>query len=101
VESRWNVWLTCAPSRYAHSSSRYSASPPETSSDSTPGVRPWTSSGTDQFRYRWDTDGDGQCDESGVAVPVTVPTCGSLTGTLEGADANDDIDTASVSLSAN
>ena len=55
----------------------------------------------DRLRYRWDTDGDGQCDESGVAVPVTVPTCGSLTVTLEVSDANDDTDTASVSLSAN
>ncbi|WP_327054178.1 outer membrane protein assembly factor BamB family protein [Halomicrococcus gelatinilyticus] len=52
-----------------------------------------------RLRYEWDTDGDGRCDESGGSVSVTVPACGSLTVTLEVTDANDDTDTASVSLS--
>ena len=53
-----------------------------------------------ELRYRWDTDGDGRCDEPGASVCVTVPACGSLCVTLEVTDTNGDTDTATVSLSA-
>ena len=54
-----------------------------------------------ELRYRWDTDDDGRCDESGVSICVTVPSCGSLTVELEVTDANDATDTANVTISTN
>ncbi|WP_435156052.1 PQQ-binding-like beta-propeller repeat protein [Haladaptatus sp. DFWS20] len=54
-----------------------------------------------ELQFEWNTDGDGQFEETGSSVCVTVPTCGSLTVELEVTDANDDTDTASVSVSAN
>ncbi len=59
-----------------------------------------SSTGTD-LTYEWDIDGDGQYDESGSSVCVTVPNCGSLTVALRVTNADGDTDTATVSLSPN
>lgn len=57
------------------------------------------STGSD-LQYEWDTNGDGQFDESKTSMAVTVPECGSLTVRLKVMDSNGNIDTASVTLSA-
>jgi outer membrane protein assembly factor BamB len=52
------------------------------------------------LEFAWDIDGDGEYEESGSLVSVTVPTCGALTVELEVTDENGDTDTATVRLSA-
>ncbi|WP_227380661.1 outer membrane protein assembly factor BamB family protein [Haladaptatus halobius] len=72
-------------------------------SDFTAGENVWLngfcSTGSD-LQYEWDTNGDGQYDKSKTSVAVTVPECGSVTIGLKIMDSNENIDTASVTLSA-
>ncbi|MFH5800336.1 PQQ-binding-like beta-propeller repeat protein [Haladaptatus sp. CMAA 1911] len=53
------------------------------------------------LEFAWDVDGDGEYEESGSIVSVTVPTCGSLTIGLEVTDESGNTETASVRLSPN
>ncbi|WP_231185541.1 PQQ-binding-like beta-propeller repeat protein [Haladaptatus sp. DYF46] len=50
--------------------------------------------------HEWDTDGDGDYDETGHSVDVAVPRCGSLKVTLRVTDADGDSDTERVEISA-
>lgn len=54
-----------------------------------------------ELEFAWDVDGDGEYEESGSLVSVTVPTRGSLTVELEVTDESGDTETASVRLSPN
>ncbi|WP_227353511.1 outer membrane protein assembly factor BamB family protein [Haladaptatus salinisoli] len=60
-----------------------------------------TDSLSSQFVYEWDTDADGEYDEHGETVVVTVPSCGSLKVTLEISDSNGNSDAESIVISAN
>ena len=54
-----------------------------------------------ELEFAWDVDGDGEYEEFGSLVSVSVPTCGSLTVELQVTDENGDTETASVRLSPN
>lgn len=54
-----------------------------------------------ELEFAWDVDGDGEYEESGSLVSVTVPTYGSLVVELEVTDESGDTETASVRLSPN
>ncbi|SIR48284.1 Tat (twin-arginine translocation) pathway signal sequence [Haladaptatus litoreus] len=51
--------------------------------------------------HEWDTNGDGEYDETGHSVEVTVPDCESLEVTLRITDSDGDTDTASVIIAPN
>jgi hypothetical protein len=53
------------------------------------------------LQYEWDTDGDGQFDESCTSIAVTVPKCGAVTVHLKITDSNGNTDTASIEISPN
>ncbi|WP_266079544.1 PQQ-binding-like beta-propeller repeat protein [Haladaptatus caseinilyticus] len=53
------------------------------------------------LQFEWDIGGDGQYEDSGSSISVTVPRCGSLTVKLRITDTNDDTDSTSISLSSN
>ncbi|WP_435155434.1 PQQ-binding-like beta-propeller repeat protein [Haladaptatus sp. DFWS20] len=52
-------------------------------------------------KHEWDTDGDGEYNETGHSVTVTVPDCESLEVTLRITDSGGDTDTETVVISRN
>lgn len=57
------------------------------------------STGND-LQYKWDIGGDGQYNESGSSIAVTVSDCGSVMVQLKITDSNNKSDTANITISA-